>query len=291
MDAGARREQSRKRDFDRLGEPMFTTRRRFAALVSGSLAAAGLARAAAPLAPGGAEDPPNVFISPAGRPYRAPPGASYPVADWFKDADRDGDGKLDPKEFEADAAAFFDFLDQKGDGVLDAEEIAFYEHRIAPEVLGMRVTVYADGRTLVGPGGATLWMAQQYGPLEGGPFGPGNQQGSPTGPGGPGQPKLGSDPQRGVIVPKDALPNGPPTTKPVAGLGGATPYGLTREAEPVTAADTDYLTQGIVRRANFLAHAQSNFTLLDQARSGYLTLAGLPQSQVQKLLEESGRKS
>jgi len=288
MDA-ARLEAQIERSLGRRAPPMFTTRRRFATLASGSLLAAGLLPAAA-LAQADRGDPPNVFISPAGRPYRAPAGAPYPVADWFRDADRNGDGKLDAGEFEADAAAFFDFLDQKGDGVLDADEVAFYEHRIAPEVRGMRVTVYADARTVVAPGGARLWLAQ-YGPFEGGPFGPGNQQQSPTGPGGPGQPKLSSDPQRGAIVPKDALPGGPPAPKPVAGGDGATPYGLTREPEPVTAGDPDYLTQGIVRRASFLAHSRSNFALLDTSRSGYLTLAGLPQSSVQKLLEAGRRKS
>jgi len=260
---------------------MFATRRRFGALVSGSFAAAGLLGPARAL--GGEIEPPNVFISPHGRPYRAPAGAPYPVADWFREADRAGEGKLDLKAFVADAAAFFDFLDLKGDGVLGADEISFYEHRVAPEVLGMRVTVYADGRTLVRPDAARLWLAQ-YGPFEGGPFGPGNQGQGPTAPGGPGQPSLGSDPQRGVVVPKEALPT-PQAPNPAVGVGGASPYSLLPEPEPVTAGDPDYVSHGVVRLDSFLAHAKDNFAVLDPGRRGYLTLASLPQSPVQKLLQ------
>ena len=128
---------------------MFTTRRHFATLISGSLAAAGLVGGLPALAAGDDGDSPNVFFSPHGRPYRAPAGAPYPIVNWFKDANLKGDGKLSLDEFVADAAAFFAVLDLKGEGVLGANEIAIYEHNIAPEVLGMRVTVYADGRTRV----------------------------------------------------------------------------------------------------------------------------------------------
>src|SRR5689334_16176727 len=54
---------------------------------------------------------PNVFISPAGKPFRAVQGAPYPVVDWFKEADKNADGKLDHAEFIADAEAFFKVLD------------------------------------------------------------------------------------------------------------------------------------------------------------------------------------
>lgn len=78
----------------------------------------------------------NVFISPAGKPFRAPAGAPYPVVDWFKEADRNGDGKLDHAEFMADAEAFFRVLDAHHTGVLGAYEVAVYERQIAPEILG-----------------------------------------------------------------------------------------------------------------------------------------------------------
>src|SRR5581483_3305574 len=114
---------------------IFATRRRFASLVSGSVAAAWLAGSLPAWARRIDDDdgPPNVFFSPHGRPYRAVIGAPYPVVDWFKDADRNGDGRLGHDEFVADAAAFFDYLDTNNDGQLETSDIAFYEHNIAPE--------------------------------------------------------------------------------------------------------------------------------------------------------------
>jgi EF hand len=274
---------------------MFTTRRRFATLVSGSLAAAGVVYGLPALARGDDDSPPNVFFSPHGRPYRAPRGAPYPVVDWFKDADRNGDGKLDRDEFVADAAAFFAFLDLTGAGVLDTSEISFYEQRIAPEVLGMRVTVYADGRQRVSPDGVRLWRAQ-YSPDGGGPFGQSSQGQGPGGPGGPGQPgspgQMGhSDPNEGQVVPQDAQPAARPTPDSETDLGtGASPYSLIREPEPVTASDPEYVIRAVVRKASFLAHAHDNFDLLDQAHRGYLTLASLPKSPVQELLERGQRR-
>jgi EF hand len=277
---------------------MFTSRRRFVTLVSGSIAAGGLAGGLPTLAQAAADDgPPNVFYSPHGRPYRALAKAPYPIADWFKAADRNGDGKLDRDEFVADAAAFFDFLDLKGNGVLDTDEISFYEHRIAPEVLGMRVTVYADGQMSIGPSEPRLWLAQwgQYGPspgtsgpMEGGPLGHGDAGAGPNAQGGPGQPTLGGDPNEGQIISPDALP-APRKDVPETGMTGAAPFSLFRVPEPVTAADTDYVVDDVVRRANFLAHAHDNFAALDVQRAGFLTLAGLPQSPVEKLLGRSRR--
>jgi hypothetical protein len=267
---------------------MFATRRRFASLVSGSIAAAGLARGQPAWAARGSGDdsPPNVFFSPHGRPYRAVPGAPYPVVDWFKAADRNGDGKLDRDEFVADAAAFFDLLDLDGDGALGPQEIALYEHNIAPEVLGMRVTVLASGQMLVRPAEPRLWLAQ-YGRMEG-PMGQNGPQ--PNGlPGNPGGYSHGGDPNQGGVLPDDVRPNAPNGADPNAGMTGAAPYGLIAEPEPVTASDPDYLFEGIVKKAHYLARAHDHFGLLDVEHSGRLTLAGLPQSRVQRMLE-SGRR-
>ena len=274
---------------------MFTTRRRFATLVSGSLAAAALVRAAPAWARADdTDDPPNVFFSPHGRPYRAPAGAPYPVVDWFKGADRNGDGKLDRDEFVADAAAFFAFLDVKGDGVLDADEISFYEHRIAPEVLGMRVTVYADGGVRISPSKPRLWLAQygsregNSGPMDGGPFGQGGQGQGPSSQGGPGQGRSG-DPSEGDVVPRDALPERQKRETETSLNTGASLYGLFPVPEPVTAADAGYVVTAVVRKGHFLAHARDNFAALDPQSTGYLTLASLPQSPVEKLLGRSRR--
>jgi hypothetical protein len=98
-------------------------------------------------------DWPNVFISPHGKPFRAKAAAPYPMGDWFREADKNGDGKLDHAEFLADAEAFFDVLDLNKDGRLGRMEILVYEHNIAPEILGGRI--YVGERD-----GARLWLAQ-----------------------------------------------------------------------------------------------------------------------------------
>jgi hypothetical protein len=264
---------------------MNTTRRRFARLLSGSIAAAGFVSGFPVLARGDRDGPPNVFFSPHGRPYRAPDGAAYPVADWFKDADHKGEGKIDRDAFIADAAAFFDVLDVNGDGALDAGEISLYEHEIAPEVLGMRVRVYANGLTPFGPRAPRLWLAQ-YDPMEGPISEDSHNVGGLSG--NPGHGRWG-DQDHGGVLPQDVRPNSPDAPSSGVDLAGAAPYGLLGEPEPVTAADPGYLISGVVKKAAFLAHAGENFSRLDRGRRGYLTLASLPQSPVQAALERLGR--
>lgn len=96
------------------------------------LAAAGDAPAAAD-APRG---PPQIFISPAGEPFRVYGDVPYPVANWFTAADKNADGKLDLAEFTADFLRFFDQLDQNHDGAIDGIEKARYENEVAPETTG-----------------------------------------------------------------------------------------------------------------------------------------------------------
>jgi hypothetical protein len=71
--------------------------------------------------------PVQIFISPAGEPFRAAPGEPYPVADWFRAADSDHDGRLSQAEFLADAKRWFDGLDLNRNGQLEASEIDAYE--------------------------------------------------------------------------------------------------------------------------------------------------------------------
>ena len=101
---------------------------------------------------------PQLFISPAGEPFRAPAGAPYPVAAWLSGADADHDGAVSRDEFVADAARFFAILDTDKDGVIDGFEVSAYERNIAPEIL--------LGADMVSGGG-------RRGPPDGGPGGDG----------------------------------------------------------------------------------------------------------------------
>jgi hypothetical protein len=193
-------------------------------------------------------DWPNVFISPCGQPFRAKMGAPYPVVDWFKQVDKNGDGKIDHDEFIADFEAFFKTLDVNGDGVLSSYEVAMYEHNIAPEVLGYIVQVGALGGTRLSRP-ARLWLAQDMP-----------------------EPQGDTDP-----MPSESQDDTPQ---------GAAPYGLIQTPEPITGADTSF--SGIIRKADFLKLGDRRFTALDDKGLGYLTLAKLPKTYVQKKLGRHG---
>lgn len=195
--------------------------------------------------------PPNTFFSPCGKPFRSPAGAPYPVAKWFAEADKNGDGKLGHDEFIADADAFFTVLDVDGDSVLEHREVAIYEYNIAPEVLGMRIDVRSErGPTLDRP---RLWLAQ-YGGQPGG----GHQARDPGALGG--------------VQTLDESQQ------------GASPYSFFQEPEPVMAADFD--VNGFITRKNFLKLADLHFTDLDTASAGFLTLSALPKTPVELALDK-----
>jgi hypothetical protein len=210
------------------------------------------------------EDPGNVFISPCGRPFRAKPGQPYPVANWFKLADVDGDGKLDRAEFIADSLAFFKLLDRNGDGVLGPDEVAFYEQRIAPEVLGMRVDV-SGGVAVARPVLQTV-------------------QGMPGGPAGGGMPSGAGGDNEGEsrLEPPDPGEFSHPRPYDASGAG-ASPYSFFDEPEPLTAADTHF--RGVISAADFRTLAAVHFSALDSGGLGYLTLEGLPKTPVQRRLD------
>ena len=242
---------------------MTPTRRRFFQFALTLPALLALARPTASFAQdrpafGLPEDPGNVFISPCGRPFRAKTGEPYPVANWFRMADTNTDGKLDRAEFIADSLAFFKVLDRNGDGVLGPEEVAFYEQRVAPEVLGMRVEV-KGGVAVARP----LLQTVQGMP---GPGGGGMPGGGGSGGDSEGESHLGP-------VDPDEFPH----TRPYDASGaGASPYSFFDEPEPVTAADTHY--RGVISKADFHALADIHFATLDSAALGYLSLEGLPRT-------------
>ncbi len=232
--------------------PPLVSRRALSFLMIAGVAASPIGAAIARPRPPAEEDDdasvlPNLFISPAGQPFRAKPDAPYPVADWFHAADKDGDGRLDRAEFVADAAAFFATLDFNRDGVLSRAEVTFYEQRICPEILGLRQEADADRRM-----GARLWLAQIH-------------QTEPIDPAGDRPP------------PEQQRPKGLDESSQ-----GAAPFSLLDEPEPLLAADLD-LT-GVITRKNFLKLASLHFDSLDQRGAGYLTLAGLPKTKAQVLL-------
>jgi len=213
------------------------------------------------------EDPaewPNVFISPFGQPFRAKDGAPYPVSTWFKQADKNADGKLDKDEFLADAGFFFDALDVNKDGILDSAEVARYEQRIAPEILGFRVKVSDAGRDVAGLYGGRLWLAQ------GGPAGQG---------------VIGALPPD-AVDPNDAASKVPHSLD--ESRNGASPFSFFDAPEPVTAADLDF--NGIIRKKNFLRLAGVHFKSLDRKGEGYLVLAQLPKTHAQEVLERARKR-
>lgn len=117
------------------------------AILAASLTACALAPPEGPRGRGGppGEAPPHegpmrgpqLFISPAGEPFRALPGAPYPVKAWFDGADANHDGAMSRDEFVADALRFFAIVDVDKNGVLDGFEVSNYETRIAPEIVGL----------------------------------------------------------------------------------------------------------------------------------------------------------
>ena len=200
--------------------------------------------------PGGRGGPPrrlpNVFISPAGEPFRASPGAPYPVVDWFTRSDADHDGKLTRAEFKADALSFFDRLDANHDGVIDSVELGQYEQVVAPEILPQIEGLHAE---------------------EG--FDPDLTFGDPN--------NTDNRPQEGRSRRKAAdRPQAPPRG---IGVQGAAVYSLINSPEPIAAADSAF--DGRISRAEFATATDRRFDTLDKGGLGYLALATLPKTPLQ----------
>lgn len=195
----------------------------------------------------------NVFYSPCGEPFRAKPSEPYAVNLWFKQANKAGDGKLTRKEMVDDALAFFKHLDRNGDGVLSPQEITYYEHRIAPEIIGIKVELSAWR-------GSSEWRRNLI----------------RTGV----TPDSSIDPGAGQTQEDE---DGPKETLDIAGEGAA-PYSFFDEPEPVMAADLSF--RGLVTAKGFERMAIVHFKALDVNEEGFLTLAGLPKTPVQKALEK-----
>ena len=176
------------------------------------------------------------FISPMGEPFRAHSKTDDTLADWFRKADRNGDGVLTPDEMVADADRFFATLDTDGNGEIDPDELANYEYEIAPDV-------QVNTRRRPAPGESV-------------------QRPKPGSAGGDDKRRT----RQAERLDEDQLGLG-------GKLQGAARYGLLDMPEPVAAADTDF-NRGISRE-EFRQAAVRRFGLLDSGRNGRLTLAQL----------------
>ena len=206
----------------------------------------------------------KVFIAPSGEPYRVAGDQPYPVAAWFAAADKNGDGKLDPAEFQADFMQFFDAIDVNHDGAIDGTErerdgfVAgilldaidgveriHYENEVAPETLG------------------NSWS-------------------------GPSQEETNAEWNSKF----DDDVNLPDVDRPATKVGerrtGAGRFDLLGLPEPVAAMDME-LRGRISRRAATEA-ATFRFNQLDAMHRGYLTLDALPKSPADRSGGDDRRK-
>jgi hypothetical protein len=213
---------------------------------------------------------PGLFVSPFGEPFRSAPGEAWPVAAWFAGADADHDGKLTREEFMADGVRWFGRLDANRDGVIGQAEIAAYEAMTGQLTGGMR-----------GPGGPGGGPGGGMGPGGGGWGGPpggasladNDQEGGMGGPGGGGM---------GGEGPRSGGPRGGGAATSILAMAG-----LLNVPEPVKAADVD--TNQRITPDEWARAGERWFQLLDTDKDGVLTLAELPQTQLQQRGGHRGR--
>ena len=85
------------------------------------------------------------FISPMGEPFRSRSDADDALTRWFRQADRNSDGLIEPSELQADAERFFAALDTDHDGEIDPVELNQYELEVAPEIQTAMKTMHGPG--------------------------------------------------------------------------------------------------------------------------------------------------
>jgi hypothetical protein len=190
----------------------------------------------------------QIFISPAGEPFRAPLDQPYPVDAWFKQADTNADGALTRDELITDSLAFFDRLDANKDGAVDGWENGDYEKKVAPEIMSRAALAVAKPKEANRPAGGRY---------------------------------------RPTLSPYDRPKNGAESGKMVAdqSRAGAGLYGLLNEIQPVMGQDSDFNRR--ISKAEATAAAKDRFALLDKDKDGKLVLETLPVTPLQKALEDS----
>jgi hypothetical protein len=202
--------------------------------------------------PGGPQGPrPGLFVSPFGELFFSEPGEPWPVAAWVSGSDADSDGRVTFEEFTADGVRRFRALDTRRDDRLTPDEIAAYEQDLAEaraRLPGMEGGSRGPGRRLQGfGGGMALGLAE-----------PAQQQGSRSGP-------------------RQRAPTGPLAYGPIAAAG------FFNYPQPVKAADLD--TNQTVTAQEWAQATDRWFIALDTDQDGALTLATLPRTPLQQMMD------
>jgi hypothetical protein len=186
----------------------------------------------------------RLFISPMGEPFHPAGRDDDALADWFRQADRNHDGRLTLDEIQQDAERFFASLDVAHDGEIDPDDITRYEDVVAPEISsGPHFETAA-----LGDSGASDDGGGHRGGSGRGGYGGGHHRS-----GGGGSWRSNRDDNESHL--------------------GAARYGLLDLPEPVVSADSDF-NRG-VSLPEFRNAAAQRFIALDIDHHGYLTLAEL----------------
>jgi hypothetical protein len=218
---------------------------------------------------GGYAGPPGLFVSPFGELFFSDPGAPWPSADWLAAADADGDARLTFEEFAADGRRVFAELDIDRDARIGPAELAAYEQDL--QAANARLPMGGPGGR--GPGGPPPGFPPSF------LAGSGEQQMPPGGGGGmPGGGMRGGPPGAGMMrPPRVRAPTGPFAYGPIAAAG------FFNYPQPVKAADRD--VNQFVTAQEWAEATERWFLMLDADRDGALTLATLPKTPLQDLVE------
>ncbi|CAL1689924.1 hypothetical protein MMB232_00043 [Brevundimonas subvibrioides] len=204
------------------------------------------------LGPGPLAGGPGLFVSPFGELFASEPGQPWPVGQWFAKADANGDGRLTGVEFVADGQSVFRALDLRPDNRLTPDEIVLYERGLD----AARATIpgfEGQGGPVGRPGAGYGGMALNGGAQEI-------------------ESRIPPTPVRGPRAPRGPLAYGP-----IAAAG------FFNYPQPIKAADTD--TNQTVTAQEWSLATDRWFLALDTDRDGVLTLATLPRTPLQGLVE------